>query len=179
MKAEWTIEWARKPTAGRYTILDCTPPSLTGSHAFRILDQCILGIVTQARTGYGHFGEYYQTHNIQEPINCLCGAGLQTHEHIAFECQTHKEYGNIIDEGAPDHQLTTLLAQRQASMPLCGKSYQCPVLGTRFGSTGTWYPPGPSAGEHHLPLVLVYHHGRQWVTSLLFFVVHTQINSGK
>ena len=63
--------------------------------------------------------------------------------------------------------------------PLCGKSYQCPVLGTCFGSTGTWYPPGPSAGEHHLPLVLVYHHGRQQVTGLLFFVVHTQINSGK
>ena len=43
---------------------------------------------------------------------------------------------------------------------LCGKSYWCPVLGTRFGSTGTWYSPGPSAGEHHLPLVLVYHHDR-------------------
>ena len=117
MKAEWTIEWARKPTAGRYTISDCTPPSLTGSHAFRTLDRRILGIVTQARTGYGHFGEYYQTHNIQEPVNCPCGAGLQTHEHIAFECQTHEEYGDIIDEGAPDHQLAMLLAQRQASMP--------------------------------------------------------------
>ena len=43
---------------------------------------------------------------------------------------------------------------------LCGKSYWCPVLGTHFGSTGTWYSPGPSAGEHHLPLVLVYHHDR-------------------
>ena len=56
---------------------------------------------------------------------------------------------------------------------LCGKSYRCPVLGTRFGSTGTWYSPGPSAGEHHLPLVLVYHHDRQRVTGLLFFVVPT------
>ena len=45
------------------------------------------------------------------------------------------------------------------------------ILGTRFGSTGTWYSPSPSAGEHHLPLVLVYHHDRRWVTSLLFFVV--------
>ena len=82
MKAEWTIEWARKPIAGRYAISDRTPPSLAGSHAFRTLDRRILGIVTQARTGHGHFGEYYQTYNIQGPTNCPCGAGLQTREHI-------------------------------------------------------------------------------------------------
>ena len=70
MKAEWTIEWARKPIAGRYAISDRTPPSLAGSHAFRTLDRRILGIVTQARTGHGHFGEYYQTHNIQDPVDC-------------------------------------------------------------------------------------------------------------
>ena len=82
--------------------------SLAGSHAFRTLDRCVLGIVTQARTGHGYFGGYYQTHNIQEPANCPCGAGLQTRKHIVFKCQTHKEYGDIIDEGAPDHQLSTL-----------------------------------------------------------------------
>ena len=36
----------------------------------RKLDRHILGIVTQTRTGHGYFGEYYQTHNIQEPANC-------------------------------------------------------------------------------------------------------------
>ena len=102
MKTEWTIEWARKPIAGRYTILDHIPPSLAGSHAFRTLDRHILGIVTQARTEHRYFGEYYQTHNIQEPTNCPCGAGLQTREHIVFECRSHEEYGDIIDEGAPD-----------------------------------------------------------------------------
>ena len=86
MKAEWTIEWARKPIVGRYTILDRIPPSLAGSHAFRTLDQHILGIVTQARTGHGYFSKYYQAHNIQEPTNCPCGAGLQTREHIVFKC---------------------------------------------------------------------------------------------
>ena len=29
-----------------------------------------------------------------------------------FECQLHKEYGNIIDEGAPDHQLATLFGTK-------------------------------------------------------------------
>ena len=33
-------------------------------------------------------------------------------EHIVFECQTHKEYGNIIDEGAPDYQLATLFGTK-------------------------------------------------------------------
>ena len=70
MKTEWAIEWARKPIAGRYAIADRIPPSLAGSHAFRTLDRRILWIVTQARTGHGYFGEYYQTHNIQEPTNC-------------------------------------------------------------------------------------------------------------
>ena len=78
-----------------------------GSHAFRTLDQRILGIVTQARTGHGYFGEYYQTHNIQEPADCPCGAGLQTHEHIVFKCRMHKKHADIIDKGAPDHQLAT------------------------------------------------------------------------
>ena len=61
---------------------------------------------------------------------------------------------------------------------LCGKSYRCLVLVTRLGSTNTWYSPGPSAGEHHLPLVLVCHHDRQRVTGLLFFVVHTYCRFG-
>ena len=112
MKAEWTIEWARKPIAGRYAISDHIPPSLAGSHAFRTLDRHILGIVTQARTGHGYFSEYYQAHNIQEPTNCPCGAGLQTREHIVFECRSHEEYGNIIDKGAPDHQLATLFGTK-------------------------------------------------------------------
>ena len=45
MKAEWTIEWARKPIAGRYAISDRIPPSLAGSHAFCTLDQHILGAI--------------------------------------------------------------------------------------------------------------------------------------
>ena len=113
MKTEWTIEWARKPIAGRYAISDCIPPLLAGSHTFRTLDQHILGIVTQARTRHGYFGKYYQTQNIQEPNDCPCGAGLQMCEHIVFECWMHKEYGDIIDEGAPDHQLATLFGTKK------------------------------------------------------------------
>jgi ribonuclease HI len=113
LKKEWISEWARKPMTGRYAISDRLPPSLAGSHAFRTLDRHTLGIVTQARTGHGHFGEYYQTHNIQEPTSCPCGAELQTREHIVFECQTHREYDNIINEGAPDHQLATLFGTKR------------------------------------------------------------------
>jgi hypothetical protein len=75
--------------------------------------QFVPGIVTQACTSHGHFGEYYQTHNIQEPTSCPCRAELQTREHIVFECQTHREYDNIINEGAPDHQLATLFGTKR------------------------------------------------------------------
>ena len=61
--------------------------------------------VTQARTGH-------QTHHIQGPTNCPCGAGVQTREHTVFECRSHEEYGDIIDEGAPDHQLATLFGTK-------------------------------------------------------------------
>ena len=111
-KAEWTIEWTRQPISGRYAIADRIPPSLAGSHAFRTLDGHTLGIVTQARTGHGYFGEYYQTHNIREPANCPCGAELQTHEHIVFEYRTHEEHDDIIDEGVPDHQIATLFGTK-------------------------------------------------------------------
>ena len=56
---------------------------------------------------------------------------------------------------------------------VCRKAYRYLALVTCLRSTGTWYSPGPSAGENHLPLVLVYHHVRQRVTGLLFFVVRT------
>jgi hypothetical protein len=61
-----------------------------------------LGTVTQARTGHGYFGGYYQTHSTS---TCPCGADLQTCEHIVFGCQIHEKYWDIINEGAPDYQL--------------------------------------------------------------------------
>ena len=70
-------------------------------------------MVTQARTGHGHFGEYYLTHNIQEPPECPCGAELQTRDHILFECEIHEEHGHLIDEGAPDHKLATILGTKK------------------------------------------------------------------
>jgi len=108
MKVEWVTEWAKKPRTGRYAIADRIPPSLAGSHAFRTLNRHTLGVVTQAQTGHGYFREYYQTHNIQEPVSCPRDEELQTREHIVFECQTYEEHQSIIHEGAPDHQLATL-----------------------------------------------------------------------
>ena len=57
-------------------------------------------------------GEYYQIHNIQEPIDCPCSTELQTHKHILFECEIHEEYWYIVDEGAPDHKLMTILSTK-------------------------------------------------------------------
>ena len=35
------------------------------------------------------------------------------HDHILFECETHKEHGHLIDEGAPDHKLTMILGTKK------------------------------------------------------------------
>ena len=63
--------------------------------------------------GHRYFGKYYLTHNIQEQSNCPCGAELQTHDHILFECEIHKEHGHLIEEGAPDHRLATILRTKK------------------------------------------------------------------
>jgi len=112
MRLEWVHEWATKPLTGRYAIADRTPPTLAGSHAFRTLERHTLAVVTQARAGHGYFGEYYQTHNIQESTACPCGEELQTREHIVFECQIHDDHRYIITKGAPDHQLATLFGTK-------------------------------------------------------------------
>ena len=50
--------------------------------------------------------------NINEPTDCPCGAELQTREHILFECEIHEELWHVIDEGAPDQKLATLLGTK-------------------------------------------------------------------
>ena len=113
LKTEWIREWAHKPMTGRYAIADRIPPSLAGSHAFRTLNRHLLGVVTQARTGHGYFGEYYLAHNIQEPSNCPCGTDLQTRDHILFKCEIHEEHGHLINKVTPDHKLTTILGTKK------------------------------------------------------------------
>ena len=73
----------------------------------------MLGVVTQARTGHGYSGEYYLTHNIQEPSDCPCGAEPLTRTHILFECEIHKEHGHFIEEGTPGHKLATILSAKK------------------------------------------------------------------
>ncbi|CAG8780845.1 11997_t:CDS:1, partial [Acaulospora colombiana] len=64
---QWTTSWASHPKRGRYAIADALQPSMKGSHAFRTLDRKLFGLVTQARTGHGHYGAYYRDFNIPEP----------------------------------------------------------------------------------------------------------------
>ena len=97
---------------GQYAIADRISPSLTGSHAFCMLNRHTLGVVTQARTRHGYLGEILPNTQHTRARNC---AEPQTREHIIFECQTHEEHRNIINKGAPDHQLSmplrTILAK--------------------------------------------------------------------
>ena len=113
LKMEWICEWANRPMMGRYAVADRIPPSMAGSHAFRTLNRHTLGVATQVRTGHGHFGEYYLTHNIQEPPKCPCSAELQMRDHILFECEIHEEHRHLIDKGAPDHRLATILGTKK------------------------------------------------------------------
>ncbi|CAG8722127.1 729_t:CDS:2, partial [Acaulospora colombiana] len=63
-------------------IADALPPSMKGSHTFCILEHKLLGLITQTRTGYGHYGKYYHDFNIPEPYACPCGEPIQTHSHV-------------------------------------------------------------------------------------------------
>ena len=63
--------------------------------------------------GHSYFGEYYLTHNIPECSDCPCGAPLQTRDHILFDCESHEEHGHLVDEGAPDCKLATILSTKK------------------------------------------------------------------
>ena len=63
--------------------------------------------------GHRYFSKYYLTHNIQERSDCPCSAELQTHDHILFKCKIHEEHGHLIEEGAPDHRLVTILGTKK------------------------------------------------------------------
>src|SRR5258706_8239163 len=57
---------------------------------------------------------------------------IQMHNHIVFKCAIHKEQGHLIDEGAPDHKLATILGTlHQHFRPLqlvSGKSWAIPCF---------------------------------------------------
>ena len=69
-------------------------------------------------------------------------------EHIVFECWMHEEYGNRIDEGAPDYQLAMLLGTKTGIDTLAkfirkSKAFTVDTrncLWTWFGTCSeTWY----------------------------------------
>jgi hypothetical protein len=109
---QWRTTWANHPRRGRYAIADTIEPSTKGSHAFRALDRKTLGLVTQARTGHGFYGAYYEDFNIPEPHECPCGAQRQTRTHILLDCPIHDQYRYILAEAAPNWSLGTILGTK-------------------------------------------------------------------
>jgi len=97
------IEWAKKPMTGRYVMADRLPPSLARSHAFRTLNCRTLCTVTQARTGHGQFGEYYQISEARINLQSKDANTSHSTEPTLAYCRGR----------APDYQLTTLLGTKK------------------------------------------------------------------
>ncbi|KAG8794770.1 hypothetical protein FRC16_010367 [Serendipita sp. 398] len=109
----WRNAWTETPRRGNYAIADRLPPSILGSYPFRQYDRATFGLITQVRTGHGHFGEYYRRFNIPEPYECPCGIAVQTRAHIIFECPQYDEARHIIYTAAPDGHIGTLLGTKK------------------------------------------------------------------
>jgi ribonuclease HI len=74
------------------------PPSLRPSPLFRALadKKEIFGRMTQALTGHGYIGEYYQRFNIDDESRCREDNCLQTRQHILCDCTCYRQHHHIL-----------------------------------------------------------------------------------
>ncbi|PVF96260.1 hypothetical protein CPB86DRAFT_685274, partial [Serendipita vermifera] len=73
----------------------------------------LLGLVTQTRTGHGHYGRYYQDFNIPEPYACPCGEPIQTRSHILLDCPIHDQHRHILTEALPNCHMGEILGTKK------------------------------------------------------------------
>ncbi|KAG8938930.1 hypothetical protein FRC03_006796, partial [Tulasnella sp. 419] len=62
--------------------------------------------------------EYYNRHVPTEPIECPCGAPIQTRKHILQLCPRFDQHRHILEEASAELNLETLLGTQQGIMAL-------------------------------------------------------------
>ncbi|KDQ54644.1 hypothetical protein JAAARDRAFT_99512, partial [Jaapia argillacea MUCL 33604] len=65
------------------------------------------------RVGHAFIGEYYVQFNIPEPVDCPCGIGYQTREHILRDCPRYEDHRYHLRDVSPQISLPTILGTRK------------------------------------------------------------------
>lgn len=105
----WHSRWATKGPSGHFAPADRFPPSFSPSPLLSSLTRSIFSLVTQARIGRAHTGEYYRWRIPGEPTNGPCGAALQTRTHILQDCSRYAQHQHILRKVSLNISLPSIL----------------------------------------------------------------------
>jgi ribonuclease HI len=101
---EWREEWREKSAesaSSGFAVADKRPPTVVPNAVFKTTGRELFGRLTQASTGHGYLGEYYQRFVPDETPWCFCTdevfhPTLQTRKHIIFECDRYAQHRPLI-----------------------------------------------------------------------------------
>jgi len=57
--------------------------------------------------------EYYARQSIDEPVDCSCGAPLQTREHILVDCPQYATWRHLLQKHSPALSPTAILGTKE------------------------------------------------------------------
>lgn len=116
--SKWTAQWQMTINTGRFAEANRLPPRMKPRDHFVDLPRKLYGRVTQCRLGHAFLGEYYSTHVPSEPVDCPCGAPLQTRTHLLRDCHDHDEAREILYEFSPNLSITDILGSEKGIVAL-------------------------------------------------------------
>ncbi|KAF5374701.1 hypothetical protein D9615_009019 [Tricholomella constricta] len=105
----WTESWKRTPPSGGFGIANQFPPAWKPREHVRTTEREVFSRITQCRTRHAFIGEYYSRFVPTEPVECPCGANIQTRQHVISECPRYEEHRHILTEDFPELDMQELL----------------------------------------------------------------------
>lgn len=105
----WRGEWKKERPTGRFATANRLPPKAKLKKCFFKLPREVFGRILQCCTGHCFTGEYNCSHIPSEPVDCPCGAALQTRKHIIQDCPRYAAHRHLLREASKEIDLPTIL----------------------------------------------------------------------
>lgn len=105
----WRREWSNSTKTGGFAIANQIPPNSKPTKRFLSTPREVFGRLIQCRTNHAYTGEFRKRFFPNESRECLCGAELQTREHIIRECKLYNGKRNLMIQISRDIWLPMIL----------------------------------------------------------------------
>lgn len=110
----WHNLWLSNTRRNLYSPANRIPPSTRPTPHLRTLDKSTYARVLQCRTGHAFTGEYNRAINKPDRgLACVCGAPLQTRDHLLAHCPELERYRGALRDVSPQLDVAHLLGTRE------------------------------------------------------------------